>query len=110
MWIVPKIGEVAGHALSSVTLSLAILALAWLTIRWVAPRSIGDAWTVGGIWLGLTLAFEFLAGHYVLGNPWNRLLADYNILRGRIWVLVLVTTTLAPLLTAYTRGLLRGQP
>jgi hypothetical protein len=33
------------------------------------------------------------------------LLADYNVAAGRIWVLVLVTTMLAPLLTAYMRQL-----
>ncbi|HII01788.1 TPA: hypothetical protein HA351_09125 [Methanosarcinaceae archaeon] len=27
---------------------------------------------------------------------WDRLLADYNILKGRVWILVLLTTFLAP--------------
>jgi len=40
----------------------------------------------------LTVAFEFLAGHYVFGTPWHQLVADYNIFRGRIWVLVLITS------------------
>jgi hypothetical protein len=53
----------------------------------------------------LTLAFEFLAGHYLFGNPWSKLLADYNLLRGHIWVLVLITTAFGPLLSAYGRGL-----
>ena len=43
-------------------------------------------------------AFELLAGHYLFGNSWGRLLEDYNLLRGRIWVLVLVTTAVAPVL------------
>jgi hypothetical protein len=47
----------------------------------------------------MTVAFELLAGHYLFGNTWERLLADYNVLRGRIWVLVLITTFLAPRLT-----------
>jgi hypothetical protein len=54
----------------------------------------------------LTLAFEFLAGHYLFGAPWPQLLADYNVLRDRIWVLVLATTALAPWLTARSHGLL----
>ena len=52
------------------------------------------------------LAFEFLAGHYVFGTPWSELLADYNVFRGRIWVLVLITTATAPWLAAQGRGLL----
>ena len=37
---------------------------------------------VGIAWVALTVAFEFLAGHYVFGNSWEKLLADYNVLRG----------------------------
>jgi hypothetical protein len=103
----PRLGDAAGHAVSTLTLCLAILLLSWLTIRSIGPRSSRDAWAIGGVWLALTLAFEFLAGHYLFGNPWSRLLADYDVLRGRIWVLVLVTTALAPIVTAQLRGLLR---
>ena len=45
----------------------------------------------GIMWVALTVAFEFLAGHYVFGNSWKRLTADYNVFRGRIWILVLLT-------------------
>jgi hypothetical protein len=41
--------------------------------------------------------FELLAGHYVFGNSWEKLLADYNLFRGRIWVLVLIVILFAPL-------------
>ena len=104
-WLVPRIGGRAGHAASSLSLSAAILLLAWLTIAWIDPASARDALLIGLVWLGLTLAFEFLAGHYLFRKPWNELLADYDILSGRIWVLVLVTTMLAPVLAAYTRHL-----
>lgn len=57
-----------------------------------------QALTVGCIWLGLTVAFEFTFGHYVAGHAWTKLLADYNILAGKLWVLVLVWITLAPFL------------
>jgi len=63
---------------------------------------------IGVLWLVLTLAFEFLAGHYVFGNPWSRLWTDYDVLRGRIWILVLVTTLVAPVIAARIRGLSPG--
>ena len=103
LWLIPLIGGSAGRAVSTLSLSAAILVLSWLTIGWIHPGSTRDAFLVGLAWLALTLAFEFLAGHYVFGKPWNDLLADYDILSGRIWVLVLVTTLLAPSLTAYMR-------
>lgn len=102
-WLIPRIGGSAGHAVSSLSLSALILLLSWLTIGWINPATARDAFLIGLVWLALTLAFEFLAGHYVFRKPWTELLADYDILSGRMWVLVLVTTTLAPLLTANLR-------
>jgi hypothetical protein len=106
--LVPRVGEGAGHAISSISLSAAILILSWCAITWIRPASVSDAWKIGGLWLALTLAFEFVAGHYVFGNPWSRLWADYNVLHGRIWILVLVTTLVAPVLAARLRGLSGG--
>lgn len=53
---------------------------------------------IGVYWVILTAAFEFAFGHYVVGVSWEKLLADYDILNNRRWVLVLITTLLAPLL------------
>jgi hypothetical protein len=104
-FLIPELGAVVGRAVSSVSLSLLILLLTFGAIRWIQPESARDAWIIGGVWVILTLAFEFLAGHYLFGNPWNQLLEDYNVLRGRIWILVLVTTFVAPRLCAFARGL-----
>ena len=102
-WLIPRIGGSAGHAVSSLSLSALIFLLSWLTIGWIKPATARETLLIGLVWLALTLAFEFLAGHYVFRKPWNELLADYDVLSGRMWVLVLVTTTLAPLLTANMR-------
>jgi hypothetical protein len=102
--LAPRMSDAAAHAWSSVTLSAAILLVAWLTIRWIAPRSRRDAWLVGLLWLALTLAFEFLAGHYLFGTSWRELLAAYDVLSGQLWVLVLATTLLAPVATYWSRS------
>jgi hypothetical protein len=94
--LVPRLGAQTGHVVSTVILCAAILAVALLTIRWIAPRGRRGALWVGGTWLALTLVFEFLAGHYVFGNSWEKLFADYNLLRGHVWILVLITTLFAP--------------
>jgi hypothetical protein len=107
--ITPSMGASAGHVISTITLCAAILLLTWLTIGWIRPHSSGDAWATGGLWFGLTAAFEFLGGHYLFGNSWSRLLEDYDVFRGRVWVLVLLTTALAPLLCARARGLIARQ-
>jgi hypothetical protein len=44
------------------------------------------------------VGFEFRFGHYVMGRSWSRLLADYNLFAGRVWVLVLLTVLCMPLI------------
>jgi hypothetical protein len=55
------------------------------------------------MWLLLTVLFELLFGHYVMGDPWTKLLEAYNILKGNLWVLVLLVTPAAPYLAARLR-------
>ena len=102
--LIPRLGDRTGHIISTLLLSATILAMAWFIIPWVRPASIQDAWLAGILWVLLTLAFEFLAGHYLFHNSWEKLLADYNVARGRIWILVLVTTLLAPVLVTRLRA------
>lgn len=99
--ISPHTGPRIGHVLSTILLCCLIVAVAWLAIPWIAPGTRSRALAIGGWWLMLTLAFEFLAGHYLFGDPWQKLLADYNIARGRIWLLVPIVTLFAPLWAQY---------
>jgi len=96
--LIPRIGERAGHVVSTLLLCAIILGATWPLLSWIRPAAARDAWGIGALWLGLTVAFEFVAGHYAFGNSWETLLADYDVAQGRIWILVLVTTVLAPVL------------
>jgi hypothetical protein len=51
---------------------------------------------LGAMWLALTLAFEFGFGHWVAKKPWRELLADYNVLKGRVWLAVLLVILVTP--------------
>lgn len=90
------LGDLAAHQLSTVTGILLFGLYIWLLSRWWPLPSARAAITVGLLWLALTIGFEFIFGHYVVGNSWERLLADYNLLAGRVWVLVLIWITIAP--------------
>ncbi len=58
---------------------------------------------LGLLWLVLTILFEFIFGHYIMGHSWDKLLADYNLLQGRIWVLVPIATALMPWIVSKIR-------
>ena len=102
--ITPRLGDHPAHIISTVILCGMIAVVAWISNPWISPGSVRAALGVGALWLSLTIAFEFLAGHYLFGHPWQRLLADYNIARGRVWILVLLTTLLAPAWAERLRG------
>jgi hypothetical protein len=48
--------------------------------------------------MALTVAFEFLFFHYVGGEPWPELLANYDLSEGRLWPLILLWVAVAPYL------------
>jgi len=108
--LLPVVGEHPGHVVSSISLCLLILLVAWLAIRWIGPATAADAWQIGLVWVLATIAFEFLAGHYLFGNPWSKLLADYDVRQGRVWLLVLLATAVAPRWAAGIRGTLPPHP
>jgi len=103
--ITPKWGEQAGHVASTVSFIGIIFLAAYLFLSNLkSAYSTTDLLLVGLMWLVLTIVFEFSFGRFVMGHPWRRLLADYNILKGRVWLLVLVATFTAPLAVGAALG------
>lgn len=98
------VGDQAAHQISTVTLIMLIAGYSWLLQRWWPLTSSRAAWQVGAAWVAMTIAFEFGFGHYVTGNSWSALLADYNILEGRLWLLIPLTILLAPELARRARA------
>lgn len=94
----PYVNELAAHQISTVTSVLLLGAIMWAFVRRYPPASTGHALAIGLFWMGLTVAFEFLFFHYVGGHPWSALLANYDIMAGRVWVLVLLWVAAGPYL------------
>lgn len=90
--------ELRAHQVSTITGVLLFGFYIWGLTRLWSIESPAQALTIGFIWLGLTVVFEFTFGHYIAGHSWSRLLSDYNILAGRVWIVVLIWIAIAPLL------------
>ena len=85
--------------ISGITLSVCIFLTTWLLLPIVTKAITSkDCWLVGICWGVLTIAFEFIAG-FADGNTMTELLAAYNPLTGNLWLLVLATTFLSPIVT-----------
>jgi len=93
----PRFGEIVAHQISTLLFIVLLLVVTYLVFRF-STIEVSDtgSFLIGVIWLISTIIFEFIAGHYVFGNSWEKLFADYNLLQGRIWSLVLVTILFAP--------------
>jgi len=103
MLITPKIGDLAGHIISTISLCVLIFLVSYFSICWINPTGSLEPLIIGSFWVTLTVAFEFLAGHYVFGNSWQKLFGDYNVMQGRIWIMVLVADFTAPIWAAKVR-------
>ena len=92
----PWLGEEVARRVATIMLLVVLAAyVAWLHRR-CPLASAGFAWKVGLAWAGMTLAFEFGFGRFVEGLSWATMLADYDLSRGRIWLLVPIVTAVLP--------------
>jgi hypothetical protein len=64
-----SLGELRAHQVSTLTGIILFGIIIWGLNRLLPLASAKQAWTVGLIWLALTVAFEFLFGHFVMGHP-----------------------------------------
>jgi hypothetical protein len=90
------ISELSAHQLSTFIFVLLIGLYTYFATSVFTLQSSEQALLVGGIWLFMTISFEFIFGHYIMGHSWHKLFNDYNLIEGRVWVVVLVWTFLAP--------------
>lgn len=100
----PRMSELQAHQLSTVTGAFLLFSYTWLVFPRLDLDSSGEAWRAGGLWLALTVLFEFGFGHWVAGHTWERLLRDYDLLAGRVWVLFLGLVLVAPWLVWRLKG------
>ena len=100
MWLTPRIGELAAHQAGTMLVTAAFLAAiaGFVTRLHIEPD---EALVIGAGWLLCAVIFEFGFGHYVDGLSWRRLLADYDLTRGRLLVFVWLAVGAGPFLLAH---------
>lgn len=106
----PRLGEYAGHLYKTVLAVVVIFIVSRYFVGYLSAQvPEGElfmrAVVTGAFWMVLSMNFEFLAGHYVFGFPWEKLLADYRIWQGRLWSLVLLAELVSPAVNVRLLGL-----
>ncbi|WP_169310287.1 hypothetical protein [Flexistipes sinusarabici] len=83
-------------------LLIIIFAVYTLALGYFAPvLSLFSAVSIGLMWAVLTITFEFLFGHFVAKIPFSELLNDYNLFKGRIWILIPIWLFILPIILYY---------
>lgn len=92
------VGERAAHIASTLFLSVAaFFVILFFVKRTPGVFATGDLLLAGAVLVFLTVVFEFALGGFS-GKTWEEMLADYHVLKGRIWPLVLFVEFLGPLI------------
>ena len=99
--LVKAIGAEWALSISGITLSVCIFLITWLLLpRMIKAFTSKEGWLIGIGWALLTIVFEFAAG--LAGDSTvSELLAAYNPLTGNLWLLVLMTTLLSPIIVKH---------
>jgi hypothetical protein len=88
--------ELRAHQLSTLIGIVLVGVYVWIVeLIWPIENS-RQAILIGGIWLVLTILFEFGFGYFIMGNPWKKLFHDYNLFAGRVWLLFVIWTAVSP--------------
>ncbi|GIK59467.1 MAG: hypothetical protein HND39_06505 [Ignavibacteriota bacterium] len=97
--LLPQFGEQTAHQIGTILFLIVQFIIIYFFIKKMKVKETKTLLGVGLFWVVITIIFEFLFGHYVMGNSWQKLFADYNLLDGRLWVLVLINNLSAPLIS-----------
>lgn len=96
VWYAKRVSELRAHQISTASGVLLLGVYMWFIVRQWPPESGQVAVAMGMTWSALTVAFELLFGRYVARHSWGRLLRDYNLFAGRVWLLMLIWVATAP--------------
>lgn len=61
-----------------------IYAIAWFTLPWLSPANYLDCYKIGFSWLMIMLGIDIYFGRYVFKFKWNKIVGDFNPLKGNL--------------------------
>ncbi len=105
MVLMPHMGIEVALPLSGVFLSISVFLVTFFLIPFIGKKEGYVYLSIGLLWVVLTLAFEFLFGHYVAGRPWSEIVQVLNIRKGDLFIVVLIVSAISPWLAAKAREL-----
>jgi len=107
--LTPIVGQLEARALGTMLVSAVIFGLICAYVSRLDGTTPGSLVRLGIFWTVLTILFEYIFSHFVLGVSWEFIGVDYNISQGRLWPLELLIILFGPLFAAKIRDYWRGR-
>ena len=104
MLLNPVFGISIAQPASGIILCVLIFAVSYYSLTFIGATRVWEYLGVGLFWVCLTLLFEYLFAHYVLGMSWRQVNQIFNILQGNLFSLALLVTAMGPLLASKLAG------
>lgn len=102
----PLLGNSISLFLSGLTLSTLVFLVSYLSVRFIGVTRLQHCILIGFFWVLLTLSFEYLFAHYVVGKSWQDINQIFNLEKGDLFIVVLIITALSPWFAAKLRKLI----
>lgn len=102
--LAPVLGKTLALPISGLSLSIIIFVVTSLAFSLINGNDKLTYILIGLQWVFLTLMFEFVFGHFVVGKSWASIFAVFNIVKGDLFLVVLATSLVSPLLVAMIKG------
>lgn len=104
--LVGMIGPNMAVPVSGITLSMIVLIVTYVSFPLFGKHHALTYFVIGLQWVLMTLLFEFIFGHYVMGKSWFSLLQVFDIMKGDLFIIVLIVSLFSPLLVAKIKKIL----
>ncbi|UPT78435.1 hypothetical protein MN086_04625 [Sulfurovum sp. XGS-02] len=91
---------------SGITLSIIVLIVTYVSFPLFGKHHALTYFVIGLQWVLMTLLFEFIFGHYVMGKSWSDISEVFHIMKGNLFIIVLAVSLISPLLMAKVKRIL----
>jgi hypothetical protein len=100
-----RVGDKVARRIAVFSGSAIILTIGWFSIPWIAPASSTDSLMVGALWLVLMLSYDIGLARFAFRMSWSRIAADFDIRRGNLLGIGMLTLFATPFLIGRWKGL-----
>ena len=102
--LVSILGQLMAVSVSGIMLSIIVFIVTYLFFPLIGKHHTLAYFFIGLQWVVMTLMFEFVFGHYVMGKSWSSISQVFNIMDGNLFIIVLVVSLFSPILAAKLKG------